>query len=68
MNIYDTIMADQIEVGDQVIIDGDPIEVTGRSDDDTDAAGIIVWGFSHETGDSATYTLPFDYDVELWAV
>lgn len=68
MNILFSVQADQIEVGDQILVDGDPIEVTGVADDVEDAAGVIVWGFSHDSGDSETYTLPFDYDVDVWSV
>jgi hypothetical protein len=67
MNIIDTIQADQIEVGDQILVDGDPIEV--RSLPDTyDLDEVVVVGYSHETGGIETYSLPFDYDVEIWAV
>ena len=68
MNIYDTIAADAIEVRDQIIVDGDPIEVTFVSESENDDSEIIVKGFSHETGDYVEYDLPFDYTVDLWAV
>lgn len=67
MNILDTIDADQIEVGDQILIDGDPIEVDdlGETEDDSE---IIVYGFSHESGDRVNIPLPYDYRVDVWAV
>lgn len=67
MNILDTIDADQIEVGDQILIDGDPIEVDdlGETEDDSE---IIVYGFSHESGDRVSIPLPYDYRVDVWAV
>ena len=68
MNIIDSIQADTIEVGDQILVDSDPIEVTAIRDDENDGYAVIVSGYSHESGDKVEYTLPFDYDVELWAV
>lgn len=68
MNIYDTIMVNSVEVGDQILIDGDPIEVTEVGEDVNDADGVIIKGFSHDSGDTATYEMPWDYEVSLWAV
>ena len=68
ISVYDSIQADQIEVGDQIIVDGDPIEVTYVSESEIDDTEIIVRGFSHESGDAANYSLPFDYDVDLWTI
>lgn len=65
MDIYDTITADSIEVGDQVLIENDPIEVS-RVIDSGDA--IMVKGYSHLTGDEANYILTPDATVGLWAV
>lgn len=67
MNIIDSITADTIEVGDQILIDGDPIEVTfvGESNDIDE---VIVRGFSHDTGDSETYPLYADDRFNVWAV
>lgn len=67
MNIYDTITADQIEVGDQIIVDGDPIEVKSVHDTD-DPDEVVVSGYSHETGDTETYSLFADDPYNLWAV
>lgn len=64
---YDTIDADQIEVGDQILLDGDPIEVDDLSETE-DADEVIVYGFSHESGDRVTVSLPYDYRIGLWAV
>lgn len=67
MDIYDTISADQIEVGDQIIVDGDPIEVMSvRETDDVDE--VVVIGYSHESGDTETYSLFADDEFDLWAV
>lgn len=68
MNIYDTIEADSIEVGDQIIVDGDAIEVTFVGESESDDSEIIVKGFSYESGDAVDYSLPYDYTVDLWAV
>ena len=67
MNIYDTINADQIEIGDQIIVDGDALTVVDiRETDDIDE--IVVIGDSYESGDRETYSLTADYAVDLWAV
>jgi len=66
-NIIDTISADTIEVGDQIIIDGDPIEVTYVGETD-DLDEIIVKGFSHETGDRETYSLFADDYYDVWSL
>lgn len=69
MNIIDFVQADQIEVGDQIIIDGDPIEVRWVGEDPEEPLdGIRVRGYSHESGDSVTYDLYFTEEVALWAV
>ena len=69
MNIIDTIQADQIEVGDQILVDGDPVEVTDVGEDpEAPLEGIRVVGYSHESGDSVTYDLWFGDYVDLWAV
>lgn len=65
---YDTITADQIEPGDQIIVDGDFVERVAVHESDVDIDEIIVTGFSYESGDAVTYSLPFDYEVGLWAV
>lgn len=67
MNIYDTITADQIENGDQIIVDGTPYEnVRVLDSDDIDEVRIV--GYSEDEGDDVTLSLPFDYAVDLWAV
>lgn len=66
--IIDTIDAYQIEDGDQIIVDDEPLENVTVQDDPEDNDGIIVTGFSWETGDKVVHTLPFDYHVQMWAV
>lgn len=69
MNIIDTIQADQIEVGDQILVDLDPIEVSYVGDDpEAPLEGIRVMGYSHESGDTVTYDLYFSDDVNVWSV
>lgn len=67
MNIIDNISADTIEVGDQILIDGDPIEVKSVSEGE-DIDEVIVKGYSHETGDTETYSLYADDYFDVWAV
>lgn len=67
MNIIDNISADTIEVGDQILIDGDPIEVKSVSEGE-DFDEIIVKGYSHESGDTETYSLYADDYFDVWAV
>lgn len=69
MNIYDTITADQIEDGDQIIVDGEAYEnvavLGGNPQDDSE---VLVRGYSEDEGDNVTLSLPYDYPVDLWAV
>lgn len=67
MNVYDTIQADQIEVGDQIIIDGEEVTVV-EIRETNDNSEVVVIADSFESGDRETYSLPYDYDVDLWAV
>jgi len=66
MEIFYEVDADQIEVGDQVIIYGEPVEVTGIVDDVDDI--IVISGFSHTTGDKEIYTVGFNDTFEVWGV
>lgn len=67
MIVIDSISADTIMVGDQVIIEGDPIEVMDIVTT-MDPDEVIVIGYSHDTGDSAQYSLYADDYFEIWAV
>ena len=67
MNIIDNISADTIEVGDQILIEGDPIEVRSvQTTDDIDE--VIVMGYSHESGDTERYSLFADDYFDVWGV
>lgn len=68
LNIIDTIQAWQVDETDQIIVDNDPIEVSTVREDEDDTDAVIITGYSHESGDSVEYTLPYDYEVEVWAV
>lgn len=62
--IIDSIMVDYLEVGDFVVVDGDHIEitaVTGHMD------MVYIKGYSNDTGDEVTYTLPFDKYLDIWS-
>lgn len=65
MNIYDSITADQIEDGDQILVYNDYLENVRVEDL---GAVICVKGDSDVTGDSVTYFLSPDAYVDLWAV
>lgn len=67
INIIDNISADTIEVGDQIIIEGDLIEVTGVSETD-DIDEVVIRGFSHVTGDSEVYSLFADDYYDVWSI
>lgn len=67
MNIIDNISADSIEIGDQIIIEEDLVEVRGV-EPSSDIDEIIVSGYSHVTGDSEVYSLYADDHYDVWAV
>lgn len=69
IQIIDTVDADEVEVGDQILIDGDPVEVTWVGDDpEAPLEGVRITGWSHESGDTVTYDLWFGDRVDLWGV
>lgn len=63
VTVYDVIQAHQIEEGDQILYSNDPVEVSEKMDE-TDT--IMVRGYSHLTGETVTYFLRPDVEVELW--
>lgn len=67
MNITDTIDADQIEIGDQIRYLGDLIEVDDLGEELATGA-IIVYGFSHVTGDRVNVPLSYNARVDLWSI
>ena len=61
--------ADQIEVGDQIIVDQELIEVTKVEDDpEAPLEGIRVTGYSNETGDLVIYDMHYSESVPVWSV
>lgn len=67
MTVIDSVAAWQIAERDQVIIEGDPVEVTEVLDGD-DPDEIIVKGYSHESGDRVEYSLYADDSFDLWTI
>lgn len=65
--VIDTVPAYSIEPGDQIIVDGDYIEVKCVEETD-DIDEIIVKGYSHVTGDTETYSLYADDDYDVWSI
>lgn len=70
LNITDSVPAGFLVGEDdlpQIIIDGDPVEVKsavwGEDEDE-----VVVKGYSHESGDSVTYTLFADDEFDVWSV
>lgn len=66
--IIDTIDADQIEVGDQIVLDGEYIEVSFVGDDPADDSAVLVNGYSWDEGDFVANSLPYDYRVDVWGL
>ena len=67
VNIIDTVPAFSIEAGDQILVDGDPIEVK-RIEETDDVDEVVVIGYSHDTGDTERYSLYADDTYDVWAV
>lgn len=67
LNIIDCVPAHTIEPGDQIIIEGDHIEVK-TVEDGSDIDEVIVEGYSHESGDLVMYTLYADDEYNVWSV
>lgn len=66
-SIIDSVSADSIEVGDQIIIDGELVEVRHVSESG-DIDEVVVAGYSNSTGDIETYSLYADDYFEVWSV
>ena len=67
IEIIDNISADTIEVGDQIIVEGDHIQVSSVTDSD-DIDEVVVTGYSHDSGDSVEYSLFADDYFDVWTV
>lgn len=69
METFYTVQAHEIEPGDQIIIDLEPIEVTSVEDDpEAPLEGIRIKGYSHDTGDTVTYDVYFADEFEVWGI
>ena len=68
MIIYDSIQAASIEANDQVLIEGDPVEVWSAVPAENDPTIIVVEGLSNNSGDKVQYVLSDVAMVELWGV
>ena len=67
IEIIDNIAAYTIEAGDQIVVDGDHIEVKAVVETE-DPDEIIVRGYSHLSGDFAEYPLFADDYFDVWSV
>lgn len=63
MNVYDSITADAVEVGDLIMVNYDQIEVTDVVDS---GDSILIKGDSFVSGDKVSYILTADAQVSLW--
>lgn len=64
MEVYDTVSADTLANKDQILLNGEPIELTAEPVDSGDA--ILIKGFSYESGDNVTYILDPHAMIDLW--
>lgn len=67
ITVIDTIPAYSIEDGDQIVVDGDHMEVRSVRDGE-DIDEVIVKGYSHLSGDTVEYSLMFTDMVDVWAL
>jgi hypothetical protein len=67
INIIDSISADTIANGDQIIVQGDPIEVRGITYTD-DIDEVIVKGWSWTEGDVVEHSLYADDYFDVWVL
>lgn len=67
MEAYDTVPADSLEdsdIGAIISIDGEPVEIKAILEtEDPDEVTLRV--YSHETNETETVSLPYDYNVDL---
>lgn len=61
--IYDTVNADQVEIGDQVLVNHDHVVVNTVLDEDD---SVILEGYSEDTGEPVVYAVRYDTVVDLW--
>jgi len=63
----DTVPAYSLEEGDQVIVEGDLIEIRSIQETD-DPDEIVIRGYSHTDGDTVTLSLFADDTYDLWSI
>ena len=63
----DTVPAYSLEVGDQIVADGDYIEITSIEETD-DVDEVLVKGYSHTDGDRVSLSLFADDLYPIWTV
>lgn len=61
------IFADEIEVGDQIILEGELLTVV-RKDDTDDPDEVLITADSFESGDRDTYPLLHTDRVTVWSI
>lgn len=63
VQVYDYVSADTLENGDHITYNNDVLEqVTVMDEGDV----IMVRGYSHISGETATYFIPANMEVGLW--
>lgn len=67
IEVFDTVPAYSIEVGDQIVVESDHIEVSHIAETD-DLDEVIVSGYSHDSGDRVEYSLFADDMFDVWTV
>lgn len=60
--------ADTLVAGDQIVVEGDHIEIHKIDDDREDIDEILVIGYSHDSGDRVEYSLFADDEFEVWSI
>jgi hypothetical protein len=66
MEVYDFVEADTLDEHDQIVVnDVDYLELSKVV---KDGDSVLVTGYSHISGDVATYILNYDQEVGLWTV
>lgn len=63
METYDTVSADSLAVGDQVVIKGENCDVMAFSDE---GEQVSLKVYSHDTGEVVTVSVNYDAPIDLW--
>lgn len=64
---YDTVRADQLDIGDLIRLDGSYVEITDILETD-DSDEVLVVGLDYSTGDTERYPLVWDDEYDLFKV